>query len=58
MNRNVGSDTISAPSDRGHATAVLALQLPTCFEMRTLNGGLVSSARDQAMMCAGWIRFC
>jgi hypothetical protein len=24
----------------------LALQLPTCFEMRTLSGGLVSSAPE------------
>jgi hypothetical protein len=26
--------------------AGLALQLPTCFEMRTLSGGLVSSAPE------------
>jgi hypothetical protein len=25
---------------------VLALQLPTCFEMRTLSGGLVSSSPE------------
>jgi len=29
----------------GHAVA-LALQLPTCFEMRTLSGGLVRSAPE------------
>jgi hypothetical protein len=28
------------------AYGALALQLPTCFEMRTLSGGLVSSSPE------------
>jgi hypothetical protein len=31
---------------KGAQIAVLTLQLPTCFEMRTLSGGLVSSAPE------------
>ena len=34
----------AAMIDYGAGAVALALQLPTCFEMRTLSGGLVSSA--------------
>ena len=39
-----GSPRIYAPV--APALWRLALQLPTCFEMRTLSGGLVSSAPE------------
>ena len=35
-----------SPAALKYALSLLALQLPTCFEMRTLSGGLVSSAPE------------